>query len=282
MTFSIVACDMDAAPAPEWGVAVASKFLAVGAVVGWAKAGVGAIATQAMANLRYAADGLDLLSNGVDATSVVETLTTRDEGREDRQLGVVDAGGRSASFTGRRCFEWAGGVAADDFCCQGNILIGPEVVDDMSRAFTETEGELAERLLAALRAGDAAGGDRRGRQSASLLVVRAGGGYDGGNDISVDLRVDDHPDPVPELRRIFKLHRLLMPRPEDLEFVDVDPAVVGELRSLLQVPGGDSYDDELQKALFAFVATENLEERWTGEARVERGIIDYLRRVNGR
>lgn len=282
MTFSIVACDMDAAPAPEWGVAVASKFLAVGAVVGWGRAGVGAVATQAMANLTYAADGLDLLANGKDASSVVETLTARDEGREDRQLGVVDAAGGSASFTGRSCFEWAGGFAGEGFCCQGNILTGPEVVDEMARVFREAEGELAERMLAALRAGDAAGGDRRGRQSASLLVVRQGGGYDGGNDVSVDLRVDDHPDPVPELRRIFDIHRLLMPRPEDLDFIDVDPTMVDELRSLLQVPGGDRYDADLKKALFAFVASENLEERWTDEPRIERGILDHLRAAMGR
>ena len=279
MTFSIVACDMEASPAPEWGVAVASKFLAVGSVVGWARAGAGAIATQAMANLTYAADGLDLLAAGKHATEVVETLTTRDEGRDDRQLGVVDARGRSATFTGRSCFDWAGGFAGDGFCCQGNILTGSSVVDEMARTFERSEGELAQRLLVALEAGDAAGGDRRGRQSAALLVVRERGGYDGGNDVSVGLRVDDHVDPVPELRRLFGLHRLLMPRPEDLDFVDADGAVVAELRGLLDVPGGDSYDDELKKALFAFVGTENLEERWTDEAKVERGILDHLRRA---
>lgn len=281
MTFSIVACDMDASPAPEWGVAVASKFLAVGSVVGWARAGAGAIATQAMANLTYAAAGLDLLAAGTDATDVVETLTTRDEGRDDRQLGVVDARGRSATFTGKSCFDWAGGFAGDGFCCQGNILAGSSVVDEMARTFEGADGELAQRLLVALQAGDDAGGDRRGRQSAALLVVRERGGYDGGNDVSVDLRVDDHADPVPELRRLFGLHRLLMPRPEDLDFVDADGLIVAELRGLLDVPGGDRYDEELKKALFAFVGTENLEERWTDEAKVERGILDHLRRAKG-
>ena len=279
MTFSIVACDLDASPSPEWGVAVASRFLAVGSVVPWARAGVGAVATQAMANLTYGPDGLDLMAADQKATAVVGTLTARDEGREDRQLGVVDARGRAATFTGASCFEWAGGVAGEGFCCQGNILVGSQVVEEMKQAFETTKGELAERLLAALHAGDLAGGDRRGRQSASLLVVRERGGYDGGNDISVDLRVDDHADPVPELQRIFKVHRLLMPRPEDLVFVDADVAVVKELRALLDVPGPDVYDQDLKKALFEFVGTENLEERWTDEAKVERGIIDHLRTV---
>lgn len=281
MTFSIVACDLDASPSPEWGIAVASKFLAVGSVVPWARAGTGAIATQAMANLTYAADGLDLLVQGHDANAVVANLTSRDEGRKDRQLGVVDARGGSASFTGESCFEWAGGVTGEGFCCQGNILAGPEAVDDMAGAFRASQGELAARLLTALQAGDAAGGDRRGRQSAALLVVREGGGYDGGNDISVDLRVDDHIDPVPELRRIFKIHRLLMPRPDDLDFLEPDAALVAELRSLLGVPGNNAYDDELKRALFAFVGTENLEERWSDEPKIERGVLDYLRRLKG-
>lgn len=279
MTFSIVACDLEASPSPEWGVAVASKFLAVGSVVPWARAGVGAIATQAMANLTYAADGLELLAGGDEATSAVETLTTRDEGRDDRQLGVVDAAGRAATFTGARCFEWAGGIAGEGFCCQGNILAGPEVVDEMRRAFESSEGELAHRLLMALQAGDLAGGDRRGRQSAALLVVRERGGYDGGNDVSVDLRVDDHTDPVPELQRLFGIHRLLMPRPDDLEFLEADGSLVSELRALLGVPGPDAYDDDLKKALFEFVGTENLEERWTDEAKVERGTLEHLRRL---
>lgn len=281
MTFSIVAWDKDASPSPEWGVAVASKFLAVGSVVGWARAGVGAIATQAMANLTYADDGLALLADGREATAVVETLTGADEGRDDRQLGVVDAQGNPATFTGKSCFEWAGGFAGDGFCCQGNILAGPEVVDAMARTFEATEGELATRLLAALQAGDEAGGDRRGRQSASLLVVRDRGGYDGGNDVSVDLRIDDHADPVPELHRLFGLHRLLMPRPEDLDFLDADAELVSELRDLLGVPGGDAYDEALKKALFEFVGTENLEERWSDGAKVERGILEYLRRAKG-
>ena len=280
MTFSIVAADLSAAPAPEWGVAVASKFLAVGSCVGWARAGIGALATQALANVAYGPDGLHMLRAGGSAEAVVERLTQRDEGRAHRQLGVVDAAGTAASFTGDSCFDWAGGLVGDGYCCQGNILAGPAVVDEMSRAFTAGGGELAGRLLDALEAGEAAGGDRRGRQSAALLVVREGGGYDGRNDIAVDLRVDDHPDPIPELRRIFELHRWLMPRPEDLDFVPVDDALAVELRTLLGLPPG-GYDAAARDALREYVGTENLEERWSEEAVVERGILEHLRAARG-
>ena len=281
MTFSIVAWDPDAGPSPEWGVAVASKFLGVGAVVGWARAGVGAVATQAFANLEYGPDGLKLLAEGEDAASAVGTLTAADEQREDRQLGIVDAHGGAATFTGDRCFDWAGGRRGDGFCCQGNILVGPEVVDEMYEAFTSSKGDLATRMLAALAAGDRAGGDRRGRQSAALLVVREGGGYGGGTDKTVDLRVDDHPEPVTELLRLMDLQRLYFPRPEDLEFVPVDSKLAGELRELLRPHGhdlsGEGYDDELKQALFSYVGIENLEERWSEEASIERSVLDYLR-----
>lgn len=281
MTFSIVAYDGEASPSPEWGVAVASKFLAVGSCVSWARAGVGAIATQALANVTYGPDGLDLLAEGAGADSVVATLTERDEGREDRQLGVVDARGKAATFTGGSCFEWAGGWVGDGFCCQGNILTDPGVVAAMAEAFQSAEGELAARLLAALEAGDAAGGDSRGRQSAALLVVREAGGYDSGNDVAVDLRVDDHPQPIPELQRIFGVHRMLMPRPEDLEFLAVTPEIVQELRVLLGSPGGNDYDAALKERLRRFVGTENLEERWRDRAEVERGVLEHLRSIRG-
>lgn len=279
MTFSIVACDLEVSP-PEWGVAVASKFLAVGSAVPFARAGVGAIATQALANLSYGPSGLELLASGRSAQETVDALIGSDEGREDRQLGVVDAEGRAATFTGRSCFEWAGGVTGKGYCCQGNILVGQPVVTAMQEAFEDASGELAQRLLIALQAGDAAGGDRRGRQSAALLIVSDKGGYGGGSDVAVDLRVDDHPEPVPELERLFGLHRLLIPRPENLEFLDVEP-LIGELRDLLDVPGGPVYDAPLRSALQAFVGTENLEERWTDDERVERGVLEHLRLKKG-
>ncbi len=281
MTFSIVAWDPDSNPATEWGVAVASKFLSVGAVVPWARAGVGAIATQALANVSYGAEGLGRLERGGDAPGVVAGLIGADGLRAHRQLGVVDASGRAESFTGAECLAWAGGIVDEGFCCQGNILAGPEVVEEMAGAFRSADGELAVRLLAALAAGDDAGGDRRGRQSAALLVVREGGAYGGGTDKAVDLRVDDHAEPIPELHRLFDMHRLLFPRPSALRFVDVDDHLAATMRSALGSLGYDSepvagYDHSLRAALLSFVGTENLEERWTDEAKVDQGIVDHL------
>lgn len=280
MTFSIVAWDGKVDP-PEWGVAVASKFLAVGAVVPWARAGAGALATQAFANLAYGPEGLELLTKSSSAQDVVDRLTTSDDQREHRQLGVVDGEGRSATFTGGECFEWAGGIAGDGYCCQGNILAGSEVVERMSAAFEAAAGDLTTRMLAALDAGDRAGGDRRGRQGAAVLVVREGGGYGGGVDTAVDLRVDDHEEPVRELFRLWDIHRLLFPRAEDLDFLDIDVDLADELRGLLAVEGTGGYDDGLKKALFGYVGTENLEERWSDEAKIDRGVLDFIRKDRG-
>ncbi len=278
-TYSIAACDLERR---EWGVAVQSKFLAVGAIVPWAEAEVGAVATQAFANVSYGPDGLDRLAAGEDAASVMQSLTGPDDMRDERQLGVVDARGGAATFTGKKCFHWAGGSDGQGYCCQGNILAGPQVVDAMRESFESTSGELASRLVAALAAGDHAGGDRRGRQSASVVVVRAGGGYGGFTDRALDLRVDDHIDPVGELARLLHLHRLYFPRSEDLKFVDVDDDLGRELRVLLFARGydagdGERYDDRLRNALFEYAATENLEERWTDEPRIERRVLEHLR-----
>ena len=284
MTFSIVAWDPASAP-PEWGVAVASKFLAVGAAVPWAAADAGAVATQALANLAYGPDGLALLRTGASAEEVIAFLTGPDVEAAHRQVGIVDGSGGAATYTGPECLDWAGGVSGVGYCCQGNILAGPEVVQRMAEVFENTTGELATRLLAALDAGDAAGGDRRGRQSASVYVVREGGGYGGGIDRTVDLRVDDHPAPIPELRRLFELHRLFFPRPEDLEFVDIDEDLAGELRMSLAELGYESsvtargYDESLRAALYAYVGTENLEERWSEESQIEKGILLHIRRA---
>lgn len=282
MTFSIVAWNERDDGRPEWGVAVASKFLAVGSLVPWARSNVGALATQALANISYGPDGLALLAQGKDAPTVVKMLTDADHEREHRQLGVVDNAGRAATFTGSECFDWAGGVTGDGYCCQGNILTGPDVVADMASTFESASGSFADRLLAALAAGDAAGGDSRGRQSAGVYVVREGGGYGGTIDITVDLRVDDHPDPVPELQRLLALQDLYFPDPDTLEFVDIDDALAAELRRCLvgagyQPGSGEGYDVGLKEALYAYVAKENLEERWTDEARVERKVLEHLR-----
>jgi uncharacterized Ntn-hydrolase superfamily protein len=283
MTFSIVACDRDAPSGPEWGVAVASRFLAVGSLVPWARAEVGAIATQAFASIRYGSEGLELLAEGADARSVARALTEADEQRAQRQVGIVDARGRAATFTGEQCMHWAGGREGAGYCCQGNILVGPEVVDRMAEAFEAADGDLATRLVQALAAGDAAGGDARGRQSAALLLVRDRGGYLGETDKTIDVRVDDHPQPVPELRRLLDLHRLYFPRPDSLEFVPIDDALAAELRSHLAARGydpgsGTSYDNALRDALFAYVGAENLEERWSDEGRIEAVVLEHLRR----
>ena len=200
MTFSIVGFDEETG---DLGVAVASRFPCVGAVVPWAKAGVGAVATQSWANTAFGPDGLALIEGGATASEALDALVRDDEGRDDRQVGIVDARGGTATFSGVTCMDWAGGTTGDGFAAQGNILAGADVVAELARAFAETDGDLCDRLLAALEAGDAAGGDRRGRQSAALLVVREGGGYEGRNDRYIDLRVDDHADPIRELRRIF-------------------------------------------------------------------------------
>jgi uncharacterized Ntn-hydrolase superfamily protein len=201
-TFSIVGFDPETG---ELGVAVASKFLAVGAVVPWAKAGVGAIATQAFANTTYGPEGLKLLASGFDAHDVLERLTRSDAGKERRQVGIVDLNGASATFTGKECIPWAGGKAGKYYACQGNILVGEETVNAMAETFNATDGELAVRLLEALKAGEEAGGDSRGKQSAALLVVKEKGGYQGLNDRYIDLRVDDHARPIDELQRLLMI-----------------------------------------------------------------------------
>ena len=277
-TFSIVAFDPET---ESLGVAVQSKFLAVGSVVPWARAGVGAVATQAMANFNYGPRGLDLMAEGRTAEETVEKLTSADEGRDHRQLGVVDARGRAATFTGPECFDWAGGVTGEHYAAQGNILVGRETVDAMARAYEETGGDLAARLLAALDAGQEAGGDSRGKQSAALLVVREGGGYGGDNDRVIDLRVDDHPDPIKELIRVRDLHTLYFGETglEDVVAVDGDvrEQVVESLRSLGYLGEEDPDDEALYEALTVFTGTENFEEREQARGYVDRAVLEFMR-----
>ena len=250
MTFSIVARSADGS---QWGVAVASKFLAVGAAVPGAAHGVGAVATQAMANLAYRPDGLALLRSGRTAAETIATLTAADDDRDHRQLGIVDAAGGSATFTGPACHDWAGGRTGDSWAAQGNILTGPEVVDALADAFTGTAGALSHRLSQALLAADRAGGDRRGRQSAALLVVSEGGGYGGGSDVLVDLRVDDHPDPVPELVRLLDLHALFFGRPVPEDVLPLQGDLATEVSERLERLGFTTLED--------WAGVENYEER---------------------
>jgi uncharacterized Ntn-hydrolase superfamily protein len=208
-TFSIVAYDP---VAREWGVAVASKFLAVGSAVPFARAGAGAVATQAAVNVALGPRGVELLSEGKTAEEALALLKKADPGIESRQLGLVDAKGKAASFTGKKCLPWAGGKAGKHYAAQGNLLAGQAVLDEMARAFEAREKwPLAWRLQAALEAAEKAGGDKRGKQSAAIVVVREGAGPNGTSDRLIDLRVDDHKSPVEELGRILQL-RLRKPR----------------------------------------------------------------------
>jgi uncharacterized Ntn-hydrolase superfamily protein len=258
MTFSIVARSADGT---AFGVAVASKFLAVGAAVPAAEAGIGAIATQAYANLAYRPDGLAQLRDGRSAQLTLDTLVATDDKRELRQAGLVDAAGAAATFTGSECNPWAGGVTGQGYAIQGNILVGPEVVDAMEHAWLASSPyePLARRLLAVLNAGDDAGGDRRGRQSAALLVVTPEGGYGGGSDVLVDLRVDDHAAPVTELDRLLELHDLYFGKPDPETLLDLDGELASEVFRLLAERG--FVDDDLDIALAGWAGIENYEER---------------------
>jgi uncharacterized Ntn-hydrolase superfamily protein len=272
-TYSIAACDLEAG---QWGVAVQSKFLAAGSLVPWAEPGAGAIATQAYANARYGPEGLALLREGLAADEVVDRLVSADEGRDHRQLGVVDARGRGASFTGRECYEWAGGRTGACYAAQGNILVSQETVDALADTFEQTAGRpLAERLLECLAAAQAAGGDRRGQQAAGLLVVEKEGGYAGLSDVVVDLRVDDHPRPVEELHRIYGLHQAMFGKTPREEWVGVDEALAEELKGRLARLG---YEGELDDALFRWAGNENLEERLEGAAEIDPVVLAELRR----
>ena len=275
MTFSIVARDGDA-----FGVAVASKFLAVGALVPWARPGAGAVATQAYANISYGPQGLELLGLGRSAEEVVQILTGADADREQRQLGVVDAGGNAASFTGGECITWAGGTIGEGYAVQGNILAGPSVVGSMAEAYERTEGDLAARLVAALAAGDGVGGDRRGRQSAALLVVSPNGGYGGTTDIVADLRVDDHAKPVRELARLLEIHRMLFSKPTEEDLLPLRGALAKEVAAALVATGyvaQRASAEDRRKALERFAGWENLEERIVEGPRIDRHVLEALR-----
>ncbi len=267
MTFSIVGRSPDG---ESWGVAVASKFLAVGGLVPAASAGVGALATQANANIAWKREGLDLLRGGLNASSAVRRLVD-DDGQPDRQIGIVDSAGNAATYTGRACLDWAGGTAANDVAIQGNILTGPDVVEAMKKAWDgHATQPLAHRLLAALRAGDDAGGDRRGRQSAALFVVRAGGGYGGLDDVAVDLRVDDHPAPVTELARLLDLNDFYLSPPPEEDRIVVTPALVRELDELARGHGSADF--------VAWIGTHNYEMRVAADLRwIDRRVLDIIR-----
>ncbi len=269
-TFSIAAGDLEAR---QWGVATQSKFLAVGSVVPWAEPHVGAVATQAYANPRYGPQGLELLRQGLSASEVVERLTEADEGREHRQLGVVDAEGRGATYTGSECIDWAGGRTGTGYAAQGNILVSGETVDAIAETFESSSGPLAERLLECLAAAQAAGGDSRGQQSAALLVVEKDGGYAGLSDVVIDLRVDDHERPIEELHRLYGLHEQLFGKTPGEDWLEVDDELRAEIRERLGRLGYES--------LTEWAGVENLEERVAGDDTVDPVVLEELRRQSG-
>ncbi len=265
-----------------------SKFLGVGAVVPWARAGVGAIATQSYANTSYGPRGLELLADGIDPQAVLTELTRDDPEATQRQVGIVDAQGRAATFTGAGCYPWAGGRTGTNYACQGNILVNPETVDALADTFAQhSDLRLWDRLLMALAAAQTAGGDRRGQQSAALLVVRERGGYGGFNDRFIDLRVDEHPHPIDELRRILELHKLYLFKTDPADTVPLTPELIRELQGILQSTGDytgphtGTYDDATRSAMNIYVGRENLEERWppdiTQPTVIDRVVLDFMR-----
>jgi uncharacterized Ntn-hydrolase superfamily protein len=280
-TFSIVAYDPQA---QEWGIAVQSKFLAVGAVVPWAQAGAGAVATQSYANTSFGPNGLALMAQGLSAQEALDQLVAEDEGRARRQVGLVDAQGRAATFTGQECLAWAGGLTGTYYAAQGNILVSGATVEAMARTFEEAQGELADRLVAALAAGQAAGGDRRGRQSAAVLVVRPEGGYGGYNDRYLDLRVDDDPEPIERLKALVDLHHLFFKPPAPGEMIAIEGELAREVQQILQWaryydgPITGKYDASTRKALTNLIGNENFEERFDEEkGLISRQVMDVFR-----
>lgn len=279
MTFSIIGYDPQT---KELGVAVASKFLSVGAVVPFAKSGVGAIATQSWANLDYGKYGIELLEKGLEPKEVLKKLVENDDRSALRQVGIVDAQGKSITFTGEDCYDWAGGYAGKNFAIQGNILVDHHTVEAMQNSFEQAEGySLAERLLAALYAGDLAGGDSRGKQSAALLVVKENGSYGGFNDRYIDLRVDDHEEPVKELARLLKLHRLYFEATLSEDVLKIEGELQEEIQNLLYENGHLDRDleerEDLLDAVQSYHLMENFDERVQQRGFIDQKVLDYMR-----
>jgi uncharacterized Ntn-hydrolase superfamily protein len=267
----------------DLGIIVQSKFPAVGSVVPWAKANVGAIATQAWANVGYGPNGLNLLEAGKSASETLKILLDGDEGKEHRQIGIVDTKGHAVAHTGKECMEWAGQVVGDGFTCHGNILAGEAVVADMAEAYENTEGDLIDKLFAGLIAGQAAGGDRRGMQSAAVLVVREKGGYEGGNDRYVDVRVDEHPSPIEELVRIFNIYdTTLLSREDPNLLVKIEGDLLAIIQEALVVLGylekghENVLNDKTQSALSEWINTNNFENKARDDGTIWPSVVEFL------
>ena len=280
-TFSIVANDPGR---KEWGVAVQSKFLACAALGSWAQAGSGAVATQSYVNVTYGPTGLELMARGISASQAITRLTAADDQREIRQVGMVDSRGNAAAFTGTDCHPWAGHIVGNGYACQGNILV-PGTVQAMAERFEQArtgKGELADWLVDALVAGQAAGGDSRGRQAAGVLVVREAGGYGGDNDHYLDLRVDDDPKPIQRLKQLVQMHHLFFGEVNPADLIPLSDVAI-DLQRILRKTGHyagplhGQFDDETRRALRTLVGIENLEERWNGEGNmIDRKVLDFL------
>lgn len=277
MTFSIIGFDPEE---KEWGIAVQSKFLGVGAVVPWAKAGIGAVATQSYANTSFGPDGLRLMEEGKTAEEALHIILEKDPAREQRQVAFIDAKGNAATFTGNECYDWAGGMTGKHFAAQGNILVDEKTVQTMANTFQTKKGSLAERLLAALQAGQDAGGDSRGQQSAALLIVKDRGGYGGYNDRYIDLRVDDHVEPIKELSRIYQLQQLYFAPSKEENIISIEGDVQTELTSHLERLGylGKGKTSDLYQALKNYIHTENFEEREQATEKIDREVLEYMKK----
>jgi uncharacterized Ntn-hydrolase superfamily protein len=297
-TFSIVAVDVTTG---DVGVAVQSKFPNVRPVVPWAEAGVGAVATQSFANVSFGPRGLELLRNGASAEQALQILLASDQGFQTRQVGIVDIKGRSASWTGSECFDWAGGMTSDktggknkiitghDFAAQGNILVSKATVEALAEIFQKTKGSLADRLLTALIAGGKAGGDRRGEQSAALLVKRLGAGYDSTSDDYIDISVYDHPTPIKELERLYNLHKLYFFHTDEKNTIPIETSVCRELQSIMKdkyYKGQEFYSGltdgkftpETKKALQDFMGWENYDVRIRQDSLIDKEVLDDIRK----
>lgn len=280
MTFSIVACDIEER---SWGVAVASKFPAVGAVVPYARAGAGAVATQSFANTSFGPRGLDMMEAGLSAQDVLDRLLKDDPERESRQVGLVDARGESATFTGTGCFPWAGGISGAGYAIQGNILAGGRVVPAMETAFLKAKGTLPGRLYSALLAGDRAGGDKRGRQSAAIYVVKPNGGYGGYLDRWIDYRVDDHEEPIARLGELLEMHELYFGKSPEADRVQIKGSLLRQLSEILTWQGYLKKGREFKSAFSEFISNENFEERADPNAGwIDRPVYKYFLKKFGK
>ncbi|NHK29779.1 MAG: DUF1028 domain-containing protein [Asgard group archaeon] len=286
MTFSIVAYDPKN---KEWGIAVQSKFVAVGAIVPFAKANVGAIATQAYANTNYGPQGLELLSKGLTAEDVIELLTEQDPGKEKRQIGIVDSKGNAAAFTGQECFDWAGHIVGKNYCCQGNILAAGDVVMAMAKAYENTSGDMVEKFLAALEAAQEAGGDKRGKEAAAILIVKEKGAYDGGTDRYIDIRVDEHPTPIKELRKVFEVYNLcILNRDDPKDIVKLEGEVLSNVLTILIKEGfykgvkSKKFTQEIREALVKWMHTNNFEVKERDDDFLFGSVYRYIEQTIGK